>query len=398
MLDRSKGPNARRLELPFLLTLALGWVVIYADRISISPLLLIIEHEFHLNNLQVSLIVSIYFLAYVGFTIPITIIAAKYGFKQVMIAFFLLAAVSILVAGVIGYTYALLVLLIGLHGTGAGGYYPTAYTISSTLVPKQKVGFGTGLINSGMGFGTILGLVIAGPILSIFPNNWQIILIILSFPTFVVLVLLYKFVPKLQSKPISSSEILGHYASVLKHKSFLLICATQFCSLYGYWVILTWAPSFLQTRGQSVLSSGATTAVFAAVAIVPSVIISRHTDRIGRKKVPIVILPLAAASIFFMAYNSNLYEFLVAIVIYGIVGKLTLDPIVLAWNSDIIPAELLGASLAILNVTGMSSSILAPVITGALGDATGSLADGFYFGAFIVILGTVFVAFAGRTK
>jgi MFS family permease len=395
--------NVRRptgnLQASFIITLALGWVMIFADRFSFSPILLKIEQEFHLNNVQASLIISVYFAAYVGFTIPLTILAAKYGFKRIMVIFFMLGAISFALAGVVGYTYFLLLLLLGVHGAGMGAFYPTAYTISTNVVPKNKVAFSSSLVNSGMAFGSILGLIVAGPVLEVFPNNWQVLLIILSIPTFFVGILMYRFVPRINLEPISASSIFSQYKTVLRDKSFRLLCAAMFCSLYGYWVILTWAPTFLQTtRNESVLSSGATTAIFAAIAIVPSILISAHTDRIGRKKVSLLILPLASLSIFFIAYSANLYEFIAAVVLYGITGKLTLDPIVLGWISDIVPTELLGPSLSLMNVAAMSSAVLAPTITGAFGDATSTLASGFYFGALVVFIGTLFVAFARERR
>jgi len=126
--------------------------------------------------------------------------------------------------------------------------------------------------------------------------------------------------------------------------------------------------------------------------------ISRHSDKIGRKRISLIILPLAAASIFFMGYSSSFLGFVAAIAAYGVVGKLTLDPIAIAWVSDITPKEIIGPALALLNVAAMSSSIFAPLITGLFADAMGSLSYGFYFGALVVLFGTVFVYFAGTSR
>jgi MFS family permease len=402
--DVAEGENLGRkkpvtFRFPLILTLALGWTMIYADRLGISPLLLIIEREFNLNNFQASLIISIYFIAYVLFTVPITIAATRYGFRRTLTVLFFLTAVSIGAAGFLGYTYFLLLFFIALHGLGAGGYYPTAYTVSNTVVPKEKSGFFSSLINSGMAFGSILGLTIGGPILLIFPDNWHAVLLVLSFFSLLVAGLLFKYVPDVRlQKPLSGAEILVQFKAVFKYRDLVFLCASQFCSIYGYWVILSWAPSFLQTRGENVISSGATAAVFSVVAIVPSILIGRHTDKIGRKRVSLLIFPLAAVSILFMGYSANIYEFLGGIVLYGIIGKLTFDPISLGWITDIIPAELIGASLAFLNVTAMTGSILAPAITGALADESGSLAYGFYFGAAIVLVGTLFVALTNTKR
>jgi len=39
---------------------------------------------------------------------------------------------------------------------------------------------------------------------------------------------------------------------------------------------------------------------------------------------------------------------------------------------------------------------VAPVVTGILADLTGTLAYGFYFGAVVVLLGTLFIFFGTR--
>jgi len=256
--------------------LAAGWVMVYADRLSISPLMNLIKGEFGLSNFEVSIVVSLYFLAYVGFTVPATIAASKYGYKRVMVLFFLLAAASLGLAGVLGYSYFLLTFFMALHGVGAGAYYPTAYKISTEIVPRERIGFSSALINSGMGVGSILGLIVAGFVLPLI-SSWQIVLIVLSIPTAVVAILLLKMIPSSESQPARSTasygSILGQYRQVLFNSNYVKIAAAMFCSLYGYWVILTWGPGFLQeSKGLGVLSSGATTAIFACVAILPSIL------------------------------------------------------------------------------------------------------------------------------
>lgn len=382
-----------------LIVLALGWVMIYADRLSLSPLLNMIKSEFGLSLGVTSLVYLVYFVGYIGFTIPATIAAAKFGYKKTMVVFFALSALSLAIAGVEGFVFSLLVLFIGLHGVGAGAYYPTAYTISTDKFPASKRGLASALINSGMGFGTILGLVISGPVLLYF-SNWQTVLLILSIPTLAVALMLQRFISIRSGNPLQaaapkSSFRSSQYTSVLRNRNFIAISGAMFCSLYGYWVILTWAPTFLQNHlNLSISPSAEATAIFAAVAIPSSILISRHTDKIGRKKVSIVILPVAALTIFFMAYSSNLIDFLAAATVYGITGKLSLDPIAIAWIQDVIPGELVGPALAMLNVVAMSSSIFAATVTGVIGDLTGNLAWGFYLGAFIVLLGGFFISFA----
>ena len=245
-----------------------------------------------------------------------------------------------------------------------------------------------------MGIGTIAGLGIAGPLLGFLPD-WQAILLILSVPTFAVAILLYKSINVPEMRETSFRP--GTFSLLLRDRRFVAICSMMFCSLYGYWVILSWGPSFLQsTRNLGIFYSGLATAIFAAVAIPSAIIVGKYTDRIGRRKGALVILPLASLSIFMMAVTNSLMLFIVGIVLYGIVGKLTMDPVAVAWVEDMVGPESVGAALAVLNVSAMGSSIVAPVVTGVLADLTGTLAYGFYFGGIIVLLGTLFIFLGTR--
>jgi MFS family permease len=372
-----------------LVSLSLGWVMIYADRLSISPLMNLIQHEFNISFSAVSLLLSIYFFTYVLFTIPAMLLAERYGYKKTMISFLLVAAAALALAGLFGTTYYSLLILLGVHGLGAGAYYPTAYKISNQITPKANRGFSTAIINSGMGIGTIVGLGIAGPLLAFLPY-WQVILVLLSIPTFLVAILLFRSIKVPEST--QPSFRLQSFRTLMRNRQFVAICSMMFCSLYGYWVILSWGPSFLQsTRGLGIFYSGLATGIFAAVAIPSSIIIGKYSDKIGRRNGALVLLPLASLAIFTMAVTNNLLLFIIGIALYGVVGKLTLDPVAVAWVDDIVETESLGAALAVLNVFAMGSSIIAPVVTGVLADMTGTLAYGFYFGGAVVLFGIVFV-------
>ena len=96
-----------------LLSPALGWVIIYADRLGISPLLNLILHGFNLSISAVSLLLAVYFFTHVLFTIPTMLVAGKFGSKRTMILFLVVAAGDFGVAGVAGTTYYSLLVLLG---------------------------------------------------------------------------------------------------------------------------------------------------------------------------------------------------------------------------------------------------------------------------------------------
>ena len=371
--------------------------MIYTDRLSISPLLNLIKQQFDLSFSSVSFLLTIYFLAYVGFTIPAAILAERFGYKRTMVASLLLAACSLALAGVFGTSYYLLLFFLGVHGMGAGAYFPTAFKISTASSPSDKRGASSAIIFSGIGLGTLLGLIIAGPIMAVF-LSWQAVLILLAVPTVITVVLLHTLVIYKEETLVSNFR-LAVFRQLFKNKDFTYICMALFCSLYGYWVILSWAPSLLQiTKNLNVFYSGLATGIFAAIGIPSSLLFGRYSDKIGRRKIALLTVPLASLTMVVMALSTSLIVFLFAVTVYGVVGNITLSPVCVAWMGDTVSSESLGAALAVLNVIAMTSSIFAPVITGIFADATGILADGFYAAAAIVLLSAVFLFFVKKGR
>lgn len=77
----------------------------------------------------------------------------------------------------------------------------------------------------------------------------------------------------------------------------------------------------------------------------------------------------------------------VALIGYGIVGKISTNPVLIAVVADNALKNALGTSFSVYHFIGMTASILAPYMTGFLTDVTGSMAIGFYLAAFLLLIG-----------
>ena len=84
---------------------------------------------------------------------------------------------------------------------------------------------------------------------------------------------------------------------------------------------------------------------------------------------------------------------IVGLVVYGLVGKLALDPILIAFLAENTPRSMYSRAYGYFNFAGMLSSIFAPYITGALADATGALEAGFYLSAVLLLIGAIAFCF-----
>jgi MFS family permease len=175
-----------------------------------------------------------------------------------------------------------------------------------------------------------------------------------------------------------------------------------FCSLYGFWAVITWGPTFIQTeRGLGLGVAGAYTALVAVAAIPAALLLGRFSDRFGRRRLALLLLPLAAACILLLSRVQTLEALVIALVAYGLTGKLALDPVTVAWLGDRVAAtepQAIGAVMGVFSFSGMSSAVVAPLISGWVKDTTGSLEGALVLAAALVLVGTVFAALAGEAS
>ena len=366
--------------------LCAGWAVIYADRTVLYPLLTVIGREFGLSGVQTGLITGAYFTLYVSGQLTSGLLAERFGLKRMLILYCLVAAVGMAGFGLAAVNYLALLAVAGLHGLGAGAYYPMAYSIAIHSIPGSARGVASGIINGGMSLGLVAGLALAGPFYQA-TGSWRVPFLILAIPTFLVALLYRRAVREVQI-PARRTDSLWR---MLRDPTLLCMNLAGFCVLYGWWVLLSWAPVFFQTeRGVSLTMSGLYTLVIAFTAIPSGLILGRLSDRIGRKRIILGMLPLMAVTLVAVAQVHSRTGMLLVLMAYGLVGKLAWDPLGIAWLGDYMSRtrpEAVGAAVALFSFTSVMSAVIGPPLTGWIKDLTGSLAGGFYVAAAVALVG-----------
>lgn len=365
-----------------------GWAVLYADRTVLYPLLTVIAREFGLSGTQTGLITGTYFTLYVVTLLVSGLLAERFGLKRVLLIFSFVLAVSVAGFGVVALNYLALLLVAGLHGAGGGPYYPMAYSIMIHTVPGRLRGVASGLINGGMSLGLAVGLALAGPVYQA-TGSWRAPFLILAVPTFLVAVLFQRIVREVPVPLKRSIPLSG----LLRDPTLLCMNLAAFCALYGWWVILSWGPVFFQTeRGLSLTMSGVYTLVIAITAIPSGLLLGRLSDHIGRKRIILVMLPLMALSLAALPQVRSQAGMFLALMAYGVVGKLAWDPLGIAWLGDYMGQnrpEAVGAAVALFSFISVLSAVVGPPLTGWIKDLTGSLAGGFYLAGGLALVGFV---------
>ncbi|KLE38779.1 MFS transporter [Serratia sp. TEL] len=381
--------------------LCLGWAVIWIYRTVLTPIFPEIQQTIGAHsNAEMGLIASFYFFAYTGMQIPAGILVDKFGKKVVLIPGFCLFIIATLL---IGNATSLTMVYAGslLAGMGCGSYYGSAYSLSSENIPLERRGLATAVINSGSALGMAIGLIASSLLVKSFNMNWQIMLFIIT-GLLVVMTLVFAVVIKgsQPQAPVAVSQTVAPtalapeedgQASGLFSLRMISAYAMYFATCYGYYMIVTWLPSFLQQeRGFEGVAIGFSSALVAFASVPGALFFSRMSDRFRNKKVPLIIfLELCAAVMLVCTVISpDSTMLLISLILYGLLGKLAVDPIMISFVADNAPKKGYGTSFGVFNFFGMSSSVIAPFLTGVISDSTGSKVMGFYISAAILLVGT----------
>lgn len=383
-----------------IIMLCLGWTVIWIYRSALSPIFpeLNLSLGGGISDSSLGAIVSFYFFGYTGMQIPAGILVDKFGKKMVLIpGFTLFALAAIVIANANGITMVYAGSLMA--GIGCGSYYGSAYSLSSESIPQERRGLSTAIINSGSAVGMGIGLILSSLLVKQLGLPWQIMMYLVAI---LVVLIMIVFIKVIRTTP---DAVVNHPTAKAKHDPedkvsmstlfaphMIASYVLYFATCYGYYMVVTWLPSFLQQeRGFEGVAIGFSSALVAFSAIPGALFFSRLSDKFQDKKIQfIVVLELLAAAMLVltvMAPTSGVL--LVGLVLYGLLGKLAVEPIIISYIGDTAPKKGYGTTFGVFNFFGMSSSVLAPWVTGVISDATGSKVNGFFLSAIIMVVGTV---------
>jgi predicted MFS family arabinose efflux permease len=175
----------------------------------------------------------------------------------------------------------------------------------------------------------------------------------------------------------------------------------DFATCYGYYVLVTWLPNFLESeRGFTGVAVGMSAALIAFSAIPGALFFGRKADRFrNRRDLLLCLLEITTAGIFLFIVMAPTPALLLAgLIAYGLIGKLTVEPILISYVIDHAPRGRTATHLTTFNFFGIASSIAAPLITGLLSDAFHSKVGGFYVAAALLVAATLFFFLVNKKR
>lgn len=404
IMDKTNKSNPNYYK-KIIIALCLGWIAIWIYRTILTPIYPQIQASLgDVSGTQMGLVASIYFFAYTGMQIPSGLLVDKFGQKKVLIPAFIVFALA---AVVIGTSSTIMQVYIGslLAGLSTGSYYGAAFSLSAKYTPKNKKSFANAIINSGSAIGMIIGLIGSSVLVGSLQIQWNYTLfitaIIIVAVTFVFMLFIKqdKVADKEEEAIEAEKEVVKNTevsAGSLFSSKQLVIYFVYFATCYGYYMIVTWLPSFLVAeKGFSQGSVGYVSALVAVTAVPGALLFTRIIDKNSNMRLRLILLLLVAASVTIglTVYAPNPSVLYVALILYGLLGKLAIDPVLITYVSDSVSGDKVARALTLFNFFGMSSSVIAPALTGYIGDVTGSQVIGFYIATILLALAAVLFLF-----
>jgi len=394
----------------------LGWTVLYAGRSVLSPALGAIGQEWGLDPSQLGLLSSIFFVGYAGLQIPAGMLADRIGKKGILVAGFALFAVATVLRGLApSYGTALAAGL--LAGFAQATYYATMFSISSSAVPAARRGLGSAIVYSGMALGSSGGYLLASLVAVGLGWTWRTPFLVLAGPAVVMaglFALLLREPKRVGGEPKRVGGGPDPAAEAGRHRTtpgtpfravltprLLRAYLLNFCSVYSFFMLLTWLPYYLEfERGVAGSVTGLVASLMPWASIPSGLLVSVLSDRTGSRVGPLRwLLPGAAVAVLGIAIGRGSVALYGALILYGLLGKSTTDPLLVAEVAENAPAERSATALAVLNFAGMVASVLAPYVTGLLIQAFGDMRPAFYLAAAILLVGfAVSLRSAGRSE
>ena len=403
----------------------------YLDRSALSVMAPLIKKDLHIDDAQMGLLFSVFFVGYCLFCFIGGWSADKFGPRKV---YAWAAGIWSLFCGATalatGFGYLMVVRI--MFGIGEGPMGTTTNKSISNWFPRREVGRAVGFTNAGQP----LGAAVAAPIVGLvgLSFGWRISFIVIAILGFIWLaawLMLFRDKPE-QHRRVDAEEVALITADrpanpvapapsadgrpQKKHGVFfyvlsmpvLGVAAAFFCFNYIQFFFLSWLPSYLtdfqhlDIKSMSIIGIlpwlGATLGFIGGGMVCDGIFRKTGNFLLSRKLVIICGLAIAAVCVLLTAYAGSLEMAVALITIATLFAYMTPQA---CWSllQDIVPASRIGSAGGFVHLLANLAGILSPGITGFLIQYGGGYRSAFILSSILAVVGiAVMLLFVRQRK
>ncbi|MBS1815535.1 MAG: MFS transporter [Acidobacteria bacterium] len=353
----------------------LTWLLNFADRGLIGPLLPMIIAEFDISYATAGGLVSLFFVGYLS-TFFGGLLADRYGRKPMVglsvFGFGLATCATGLVSGVKSFA-----LVRVLTGSFEGLQYPAAAAWVSESFPYKKRGRALAIWETGYSLGTLAGIALATVIAAHF--GWRSVWPICGAAT---LLIGFLFMRGMKERP--RSETPGHdeaialnlqsgsarIRDVLGIRNVWVVFVLHGLYNFTFWMAATWVPAYaIKIHHMSFMNGGLMSATLFGGISAGLILSGFLADRIGRKRTISLLTPLSALCLWGFTQAQSPALLFGLMVLGGIFGAYISTAIALVMDST--DPRLAGTAFGVALFGGEVGAVLGPLTGGIIAQEFG---------------------------
>jgi MFS family permease len=360
-----------------LIAAALGWMLDAFDVMLYSIVLATLMREFSMTKATAGLLNSLTLAASALGSVVFGVFADRLGRRKMLSLSILTYSIFTFCCG-FSTSITMLAVFRFLLGFGMGGEWNSGATLVAETWPGEWRGRALGIVQSSWAIGYAGAAVVANLVLS--RANWRWVFFIGVLPALIVF-WIQRDVPepelwqRSRNSPVSPNEKRQLWRAALPGLIPLLLMNT--CGMFAWWGLFTWIPAYLSLplaqggRNFSLFDFTTLLTLLNLCGMLPGYLsFGILADRLGRKRMLVWYLALAAVSIpfFALARQPALILLTASISAFFGTGFFTGSGIV---GSELFPTPIRATALGISYNVARGISALAPLLIGALGESYG---------------------------
>ncbi|WP_322069187.1 MFS transporter [Paraburkholderia bannensis] len=385
----------------------------YIDRTVLAAAAPRIQSEFHLDAMQMGIVMSAFFWSYALLQLPAGLLADRFGQKKVLGFAVLWWSIATAMTGFASGFRSLVGLRVAL-GVGEAGAYPSNAGIATRWFPRKERATVAGIFDSGSKLGGAVAMPLIAWMLAAF--DWKMTFALtglLGVVWFVVWQLSFSDSPA-DHRRVSAAELAhiesdklvprtqhparAQWRKLLAHRNVWAMCIGFFMINYNSYFFITWLPTYLmKERGMSVLQMGWMASLPLLASIVVEILAGWASDRVfasgklsltATRKLFLVIGLVMASSIGFAAFAQSAY---VAVLLLCIAksGTTVAASQVWALPGDVAPPNAVSMVAGLQNTVSNLGGVVGPIVTGAIVGATGKFVPALLFSSALIVIAIV---------
>jgi ACS family tartrate transporter-like MFS transporter len=411
----------KKLNTRILLFLMLCYFVSILDRANISVASLTMNEALNFSPAVYGFGASIFFIGYFIFEVPSNIILGKVGaplwIARIMVTWGIVTICMIFISSSTSF-FSMRFLL----GVAEAGFYPGVIYYLSQFYPSTHRTKAIGLFQIASPVALMIGTPIIGLILGLHGTlglqGWQLIFVFTGIPAVLLGVVCFfylkpsieklKWLTAKEKSWLESQLEIERKAKPFAHLKFYQVFSKPqvwlatfilFAINVGFNGVAFWTPQIIKSIGtNSNLVVSVLSGIPYFVAAVSVILVSRHSDKTGERKLHILFCLLASALGFFLSsVATEPFVMLVALSI-ATAGLLSAMPPLWTYPISMFSGVAAATAIATINSFGVLGGIVGPNILGFITDATGSLSLGLVVVAAILLSGCIASIFLRISK